>query len=234
MPLLLLVFALLMSAPVSAAFWNPKSTVDRVAIGNFHFVMDVGRAELYRGAQPSGRENEARDLGITDVLILKNETWSEVRSELRRWSDLGYSESRVRHVPFRWRNSEEETACLQLMEGLEFARVALREPGAKLYVHCTAGEDRTGLFVALMRMMVEGRSLEFAFEEMCLRGYADANRWKPGMIVRQVKTGLTPLLAKFATWIERGELRWGRPRPELCRQIAQTEPLRPSESLRCR
>lgn len=225
------------STPVKAAFWNPPSTVSGVQIGNFHHVLrmpDRSGSEIYRGAQPSGREADARALGITDVLILKNEMWSEVRSEQRRWKELGYADNRVVHIPFRWRNSEEESACLEMMEGLTFAQTALREPGAKLYVHCTAGEDRTGVFIATLRMLIQGESLEAAFAEACTHGFADANRWKPRIIVNQVKTGLRPLLGKFATWIDRGELRWGRPRPELCREIGQTEPLVPPESLRCR
>lgn len=237
MPLFVVIVAVLFGAPAHAAFWNPPSTVDRVRIGNFHFVLRLPSAtggEIYRGAQPAGRERDALELGITDILILKNETWNEVRREERRWLELGYPQSRVRHVPFRWRNSEEETACRQMMEGFEFADLALREPGAKLYVHCTAGEDRTGVFVALTRMMLEGQSLEAAFAEMCAHGFADANRWKPRVIVRQVNEGLVPLLAKFATWIQNGELRWGRPRPDLCGRIAQTEPLRDPARLRCR
>jgi hypothetical protein len=68
-----------------------------------------------------------------------------------------------------------------LPEDAVFARflTLLRgNPGAKVFVHCLSGEDRTGMQIAAYRMAEEGWSAQEAKQEMEAFGFSRTHRWR--------------------------------------------------------
>lgn len=215
-------------------FLSLPSSVSGVTIRNFHYVTR-DRGQLFRGAQPRGLESQAFDVsGINEVLIFKNENWGEVNKEIQSWRALGLPDRRIHHIPFRWDDPSEREACRQLIDGLILAKAALAEKNTNFYVHCSAGEDRTGVFIATLRMLREGWRYEQAFDEMCTYGYAEGNPWKPFFIVNKVRARLTPLFLKMAYFIENRKLSWNRLDIAVCSEIESTPPLDVAENFSCR
>jgi protein tyrosine/serine phosphatase len=118
--------------------------------------------DLYRSAQPeeTGMVN-ADKMGIKTVLSLRV---SNVDPELAQGTGL-----LLRQVPiYTWNISEDE-----IVSALRIIRDA---PGPML-VHCRHGADRTGLVMAMYRMVFQGWSKEEAREEMLNGGYGFHSIW---------------------------------------------------------
>jgi protein tyrosine phosphatase (PTP) superfamily phosphohydrolase (DUF442 family) len=118
--------------------------------------------QLYRSAQPdeSGMVNASK-MGITTVLSLRV---SNDDPELSRGTGLS-----LRRVPiYTWNIGEDD-----IVSALRIIRDA---PGPVL-VHCRHGADRTGLIMAMYRMVFQGWSKEEAREEMLDGGYGFHTVW---------------------------------------------------------
>src|SRR4051812_15364264 len=77
----------------------------------------VGKSrQVYRGREPKNKVEELSRLGITDVIIYKNETKDEVQTEIENLKSLGI---RSHHIPFRWKEYPSYVeACEQTVEAL--------------------------------------------------------------------------------------------------------------------
>jgi hypothetical protein len=175
--------------------------VDGLTIPNSHQVDKGGY--IFRGKEPRKLVTELKDFGITDVLIFKNDVRGEVVQEVAALKSLGI---KPHHIPFRWKEyASMEDACAQVVDGLNLM-YKVKQNGGAIFLHCTAGEDRTGVLAGLYRMLEERISTANAFRyEMCSRGYSDGNPHKPGIVTGAIQKELTPLFIALSQKVERGE-----------------------------
>lgn len=134
---------------------------------------------LYRGAQPSAEGMRSLErMGVRTVINLR--AFHSDRDELRG-TRLGYE-----HIRFHpWHPEDEDVEA--------FLRIVTDPARRPVFVHCAHGADRTGMMVAIYRMVVQGWSADEAIAEMTgggfgfhpiwsnLLGYLrsfDATRWR--------------------------------------------------------
>lgn len=199
MKILSLALSLVVSLPSFAA--NLVSTVAGLTIANAH-ELEAGR--IYRGAQPGKKTTELKALGVSDVIIFKTQSTTEVDKEILSLTELGIQ---IHHIPFRWKDLESPAqSCEQLIQALQILK-ANREAGKVSFFHCTVGEDRTGLLAGMWRMLDDGATRDEVWKnEMCAHGYADGNYAKPKEVAAAVHAGLTPLFFALSSKIAKGEL----------------------------
>lgn len=119
---------------------------------------------LYRGAQPEDEGFlELKKLGVKTVINLRS--LHSDRSECEE-AGLDY----VKITAQAWEAEEEEVR--------EFLKVAMDSDRQPVFVHCQHGADRTGMMVAVYRVVVQGWSREDAVEEMTEGGYGYHAIWK--------------------------------------------------------
>lgn len=207
-------FALTLICSLSSAF-----AVDGLSIPNSFQVDQQG--QVFRGKEPKKLVSELAGIGITDVIIFKNEVKTEVTTEIAALKTL---KIKSHHIPFRWKELESvEIACGQVVDALNLISKVKAKNGS-VYFHCTAGEDRTGLLAGLYRMLEEDLPMTKVFKsEMCARGYSDGNPHKPAMVHSAIKKELTPLFIALAKKIEEGTLELGKIPKALCKNL-QVEP----------
>ena len=189
-------FFILMSMSLSSF-----ASVDGLTIPNSHQVDKEGN--VFRGRQPEKLIDELAHIGITDVVIFKNDVKGEVAKEIGELQRLGIS---PHHIPFRWKQYPSmQEACEQVIDALTIIR-DVKKVNGKTYLHCTAGEDRTGTVMGLYRMLSEKMSMNQVFrQEMCPRGFSDGNPNKPSSVTKAIEGELTPLFVNLAGKIQRGE-----------------------------
>ncbi|WPU66454.1 tyrosine-protein phosphatase [Peredibacter starrii] len=162
---------------------------------------------VFRGKEPKSAVEELAHFGISDVIIYKNEVKDEVQKEILALNSLGIN---AYHIPFRWKEYESmELACEQTVEALNLI-YRIKAKGGRVFFHCTAGEDRTGMLAGLYRMLEERIPGKVAFQyEMCARGYSDGNGRKPPLVTGAIQKELTPLFITLAQKIENREWKLG-------------------------
>jgi hypothetical protein len=158
---------------------------------------------VFRGREPQKLVDELAHIGISDVIIFKNDRKGEVPREIADLQRLGIT---PHHIPFHWKQFPSlGEACEQIVEALTVIR-DVKEVNGKVYLHCTAGEDRTGTAMGLYRMLSEKLTMNQVFtQEMCPRGFSDGNPNKPSSVTKAIEGELTPLFVTIAGKIERGE-----------------------------
>ena len=119
---------------------------------------------LYRGAQPT--EEGFRNLAEMGVKIVVDQRGS--RSEREQVTKLGMQYVAIPwHCPF-----PDDTAFAR------FLTLLRGNPGAKVFVHCLSGEDRTGMQIAAYRMAEQSWSAQEAMDEMEAFGFSRTHRWR--------------------------------------------------------
>lgn len=228
-----LIFAELAALPSHATGSRP-STVPGVGIRNFHkFAAEAGT--IYRGAQPTGKENEAAAIGVNSVLIFKKPVRSDVDKEIQRWKQLGFDETQIHHIPAEWQGQDPAQDCEFAVAALQLMKQALETPDSQLYVHCTAGEDRTGLLMGLTRVLREGWTVDQAFRnEMCAYGYSEGNPHKPAHVTDKINRGLTPLFLRLVQLHSQKRFSWKQLDASVCAGIAGVKIPSPPEDWHCR
>ncbi|MES2526755.1 MAG: dual specificity protein phosphatase family protein [Bdellovibrionota bacterium] len=175
--------------------------VPGLTIPNSHQVDKGGN--VFRGRQPEKLVDELAHIGISDVIIFKNDVKGEVVKEIAELNRLGI---KSHHIPFRWKQYPSmQEACEQIVEAISIIK-KVKAVNGKVFLHCTAGEDRTGTVMGLYRMMSEKMSQAQVFRgEMCPRGFSDGNPHKPKAVTSAIEAELTPLFVTLAGKIEKGE-----------------------------
>lgn len=128
---------------------SPPTPLDAAGLNNLYRLND----ELYRSAQPA--ENgltSAKMLGIQTVLSLQ---LVSLDSALEATEQTGLSLIHVPMIP--WNVTENE-----LLQALE----VLRDAPKPILVHCLHGADRTGLVIAMYRILFQNWSKADAIAEM--------------------------------------------------------------------
>ena len=190
------------------------------------FQVDL-EGHVFRGKEPKSLVRELPEIGITDVIIFKNEVKGEVTKEIADLKELGI---KPHHIPFRWKDYPSFVeACEQTVEALKII-YKVKRAGGKVFFHCTAGEDRTGMLAGIYKMLEENASVKEVFKnEMCGRGYSDGNIHKPAYVTGAIQRGLTPLFNALSAKVESGEWRLGKLSKKSCKDLV----VEPTE-LKCR
>ena len=153
------------SAPVAESLYGKK--LHLAGIRNAGKISDV----LYRGAQPKAKGlAELKELGVTTIVDLRGEDREKTEWERKRAESLGM---RFVHIPVSgWSPPTIEQVA-------EFLSLFRGEPQQRIFVHCRFGDDRTGVFVATYRMLIEKWPAEQALNEMYYFGFNGF--WHPSM-----------------------------------------------------
>lgn len=118
---------------------------------------------LFRGGRPSqaGLERLA-SLGVKTIVNL--EEYPEiVEQERAAAAALGM---KMVWFPMKWEEYPRDDQIAQIL-----ALLRSGEPDASVYVHCFHGKDRTGLVVALHRVLAQGWEPAAAYREMLSLGF---------------------------------------------------------------
>lgn len=183
-----------------------SSTVEGITVKNTHFLDLDGR--ILRGMAPLGKTQELIDYGVSDILIFKNQTRKEIDQELEELRENAFNLENVIQIDFLWHDYPSyEESCKQTIKALRLMNEVSNNTDRKLFLHCTVGEDRTGMLAGLWRMLDQGWSKSKAFkEEMCLNGYEAGNANKPRYVINEIRSDLTPLFEYMAYLITSGRI----------------------------
>jgi protein tyrosine phosphatase (PTP) superfamily phosphohydrolase (DUF442 family) len=127
--------------------------------------------DLFRGAQPErDGYRTLQAIGVNIVLDM----WGGNRSEESAVEKLGMQ---YVSIPWHTRSPSDEIIA-------RFLKVIEENPDKKVFVHCHAGVDRTGMAIAAYRMAKEGWSPDEAMKEMQLFGFSSFHRLRLPTLVR--------------------------------------------------
>jgi len=194
------------------------STVEGITIQNTHEVSPG----IYRGQAPLGKIRELLKLGVTDILIFKNQTKNEIDRELEEIRELEKQNDlimRTTQVDFLWHDYKSyKMACEKTIDALKIMNSVSQSPKKKLFYHCTVGEDRTGFLSGIWKMLTSKKSKKQAFYyEMCENGYGRGNPHKPNYVVNEIREDLTPLFSYMANLISSGKISLKKLTKKYCR-----------------
>ncbi len=150
--------------------------------------------DIYRGGRPRDGKafDELRDRGIKTVIDLQG---GDLKSPIFGWiagilefgensAWIEYEKDAVELLGIRFSNVPINSLDpLDATQGYDLGRaIALMKDPSNypIYVHCEHGIDRTGMFVALYRVFVQGWKRQAAYDEMVSAGHG---------IFRQIFTG---------------------------------------------
>ena len=144
---------------------------------NFGVVPARGIPALYRGGQPRAcSELESlRALGVKSILKL-NDSGAHDSDEEVRATALGF---RVLSLDFNALTIGTAATCSRVREALAFLEDPRNQP---VFVHCTAGMDRTGYIVGLYEKTSLGTATAEVLEELHRYGH----RGVRSLVMRQI------------------------------------------------
>jgi len=127
---------------------------------NLHRVSD----DLYRGAQPTAEGiKQLQAMGIKTIINLRS---SDTDRDILDSEDLTYE-----RIPMvAWRARDDDV--------VRFLQIVTDESRLPAFVHCQRGADRTGLMVAVYRIVVQGWAKEQAIAEMTQGGFRFYSGWR--------------------------------------------------------
>ncbi|MHC4714041.1 MAG: fused DSP-PTPase phosphatase/NAD kinase-like protein [Planctomycetota bacterium] len=149
---------------INAAGRSPRPAewaqpIEKPGLPNFFKVSD----NLYRGAQPTAEGfRELEKMGVKTVVNLRS--FHSDRDELEGTA-LGYV-----HVWAKAWNAEDEDV-------VKFLKVVADKSKAPVFVHCQHGADRTGMMVAIYRIIIQGWTKGAAVKEMTEGGFGHHKIW---------------------------------------------------------
>ena len=209
----------------SFASTDLRSTVPGISIENTHLLFEgKNGSKVLRGSEPKNKVSELIDYGITDVIIFKNQTKSEVDTEIKNLLNAGIQESQIHHIPFLWKDIKNQTqACEQIIEAIQIIKNTISRKNRSVFFHCTVGQDRTGVLAGIFNMLQYNISLKETFEhELCGRGYEAGNSSKPANVVGIIRKNLTPVFLKLAYAIETQGLTLKTITPKVCKSAMKS------------
>lgn len=170
----LLLFCALGSCPAFPGNLPSSKTPDPGQRLHVAGIPNVGKIDehLYRGGQPrDGSLTHLRELGITTIVDLRGENSSLRERERREAEALGIRFISIPVGGFSQPARDQISSFLSLFVG-QFPET--------VFVHCRLGEDRTGVFIAAYRIIVDNWTVDEAIKEMHFFGF---NRlWHPSMV----------------------------------------------------
>ncbi len=139
---------------------------------------------LYRGGQPTPDGfRQLAQMGIRTVIDLRAENRSDQLTEQRLVESLGM---RWVHLPMRsyWRPSDVQVGT--------FLSDVTAEGVGPVFIHCRKGEDRTGVLVAIYRIVHDGWAPRQAYAEARALGLAGWNPFMRYQILHAAKRRYAP------------------------------------------
>jgi len=134
--------------------------VELAGVPNFAVVSPI----LSRGAQPTpGGFRALRERGIRTIVALR---WGHDDGAALAGLGLGLNTYRLRAK--QWHPETEDV--------VRAMKVILTPEYQPVFVHCQAGKDRTGLVVAIYRILVDGWSVDDAIAER--RDFGASDFWE--------------------------------------------------------
>jgi protein tyrosine/serine phosphatase len=193
---LILLHILLISNAFGGITSSIPGTVAGLSIPNSHYVIN---ATIIRGQTPRSIDEytELKNLGVKSVLIFKNETKDEVKTEIQTLKNLKIAYT---HIDFPWKDiAEFAPVCNKAKDALKLL-IKNNQAETKTYFHCTVGEDRTGFLAGLLLLRETPQlALKDVFqEELCAKGYEAGDTNKIQAVVKTVRENLTPVFLKFS------------------------------------
>lgn len=196
------------------------STFTEVSVPNSHLVSP----NVIRGMAP---RNEADidsliAVGVSDVLIFKNETSGEVTKEINLLEEKGIEKTKITHIDFPWKDiSDFRPVCEMTIAALNKLESA-ENNNRKIFFHCTVGEDRTGYLAGLYKIYRGDQNIQEVFQgELCDKGY-EAGDPKKGMnVVLKVRESLTPAFLKMIDVLNLAKKNKAKLNKKLCDQVGQ-------------
>lgn len=219
------IFTLLSVCLVSNVFAGAdlRSTVNGITIENTHLLYQgKNGSEVLRGSAPNNKVKELSNYGITDVIIFKNQTTTEVDLEIAALDKVGIDHL---HIPFLWKNIKNPIeSCQHIVQALKKIKKEISKENQKVFFHCTVGQDRTGLLAGLFEMLNDGKTKRDVFEnQMCAHGYEASAESKPAHVVKTIRDELTPTFLKMAKYIEDKNLNLKTISPSMCPKAIKAE-----------
>ncbi len=145
------------SNPTSSRWAEPLTCP---GLPNLHKVSD----DLYRGAQPTAEGiKQLQAMGIKTVINLRS---SDTDRDL-----LDATGPTGEHIPMvAWHAGDDDV--------VRFLQIVTDESRLPAFVHCRRGADRTGLMVAVYRIVMQGWDKEQALAEMTQGGFRFYSGWQ--------------------------------------------------------
>jgi protein tyrosine/serine phosphatase len=155
--------AVIVAFPAAASQTDWARPLDMPGVPNLHQVTP----QIYRSAQPNalGFQNLA-NLGIKTVINLRR-TVDDSPLAAGTGLDLIHIKITTRHV-----SDDNSGKIVRAMQALRDAQAK-----APVLLHCTHGADRTGLIMALWRILFQGWSREAALDELINGGFGFHHVW---------------------------------------------------------
>ncbi|NCN40444.1 dual specificity protein phosphatase family protein [bacterium] len=200
------------------------STVEGLSIPNSHLLdstkpsFDQKDKLVIRGMRPRKLEQvkELQSMGVETIINFRaaGSHSEDTEAEKNLLSEAGWDLNGFHHIEFPWRNIKDFTkACEMTVSALK----KMRDSEGSVFVHCTVGEDRTGLLSGIYRMVFQGWNSNRAFsQEMCGHGFAESNPQKPAFVSSAVRESLTPLFFAMASEVEKKNLNSRTLDPAIC------------------
>lgn len=162
---ILLFFFLYLIAPYSLIAqtlpaFSKAEKIEKPGLGNFYKVSET----LYRGEQPTAEGfKQLTDLGIKTVVNLRS---------------FNSDRSKIGSLPLSYHHIYAQAWYPEEKDILDFLKIATDPKEQPVFVHCQHGADRTGMMVALYRMVVQGWERQAAIDEMVKGGFGFHSIWK--------------------------------------------------------
>lgn len=159
--------ALILLVALVAAGCSSTLGTHVAGVDNFG-VVTTGSRPIYRGAQPSERGIETlRAMGVRTIVDLRND------ADPREPAWAAVAGMRYVRIPSACEDprAADVQSFLRMMEGQPSPPRVDQPVAFPVFVHCKAGRDRTGLFVAAYRIVEEHWSNERAEREMKQYGH---------------------------------------------------------------
>jgi protein tyrosine phosphatase (PTP) superfamily phosphohydrolase (DUF442 family) len=145
--------------PAARPRWYAEP-VARPGLPNLHRVTP----RLYRGAQPDAQ-------GMRELAKMGVKTVVNLRSLHSDRDEIGSLPLSYEHINMKAWHPEDEDV-------VRFLRIVTDESRGPVFVHCQHGADRTGLLMAVYRIVVQGWPKERAIDEMTHGGFGYHVIWK--------------------------------------------------------
>ena len=141
-----------LSADVATRLDQWANPIDLPGVPNARKISE----NLYRGAQPSEQGFDSlRELGVRTVVNLRTND-----------CDQGRCETGV----FNYHRIPMDSFNPQTTQVIEFLRIASNAAAQPVFLHCEHGADRTGLLIAMHRVVIDGWTPDQAVAEMTRGG----------------------------------------------------------------
>ena len=150
---------------------NPTRIIDE-DICNFHQV----DADLYRGGRPQPNAYlKLVEVGIRTIIDLESpESVRREQEAIQGFNQTLKPEARVDFIPFPIDPAEIVKAGVP-HERLQDLFAQMQKARKPIFIHCYHGKDRTGVVVALYRMLHDQLSFQEAYDEAMHYGFGQGN-----------------------------------------------------------